>query len=152
MNRIIRTNESSTAALIARLALAITIFPHGAQKMLGWFGGPGFSGFTGFMTETMGFHVIIPVLVILIEFFGAIFLLFGLYTRIAALAVAGSFVGVIVTSISGFFMNWYAVQGQSEGLEYFVLLYGLIIVTLILGGGKSSIDAFLMKKKSLKTT
>lgn len=43
MNRLIKSNEKSTAALIARIAIAITIFPHGAQKLFGWFGGSGFT-------------------------------------------------------------------------------------------------------------
>jgi putative oxidoreductase len=50
MNKIIATNSNNWPALIARLALGLTIFPHGAQKLLGWFGGYGFSGTVGYFT------------------------------------------------------------------------------------------------------
>lgn len=147
MKRLIKTNNGNFAALIVRLAIAIAIFPHGAQKLLGWFGGGGFSGTMNYMTTVMGLPWIVVFMVIIIEFFGSIMLALGLYTRIAVFAIAVNFTGVLFHDIIGnsFFMNWSAVAGQGEGLEYFVLLFGLIIATLIMGGGKASIDATLMK-------
>ncbi|MEO6845463.1 MAG: DoxX family membrane protein, partial [Ginsengibacter sp.] len=50
MNKIIGTDSNNSLALIARLALGLTIFPHGAQKLLGWFGGYGFNGTMAFFT------------------------------------------------------------------------------------------------------
>lgn len=48
MNKIIATNSKNWPALIARLALGLTIFPHGAQKLLGLFGGYGYTGTMAF--------------------------------------------------------------------------------------------------------
>ena len=143
MKQILATNPENVMALIARLALGIVIFPHGAQKLLGWFGGYGFEGTMGFLTGTAGLPWIIALLVILIEFFGALFLIFGFATRIAAVAVIANFLGVVLSSHlhNGFFMNWYSQAGQGEGLEYFILLFGLALTVLIAGGGKASIDA-----------
>ncbi len=84
MNRIIATNSNNWPALIARLALGLTIFPHGAQKLLGWFGGYGFQGTMGFFTTQMHLPYIIGLLVILIEFFGSLFLIFGFLTRVCS--------------------------------------------------------------------
>ena len=150
MNKIIATNSNNYAALIARIAIAITIFPHGAQKLLGWFGGYGFTGTMQFFTGTVGMPWIIGFLFILIEFFAPLFLLFGLGTRIASLAIIGGFLGVVFSSIihNGFFMNWSMEGGKGEGLEYFILLFGLAIVSLIAGGGKASADSFLTSKNS----
>lgn len=150
MNKIIATNSNSYAPLIARIAIAITIFPHGAQKLFGWFGGYGFTGTMQFFTGTVGMPWIIGFLFILIEFFAPLFLLFGLGTRIASFAIIGGFLGVVFSSIihNGFFMNWSMEAGKGEGLEYFILLFGLAIVSLIAGGGKASADAFLTSKKS----
>lgn len=50
MKTIFATNPASITRLIARLALGITVFPHGAQKLVGWFGGGGFEGTMGFLT------------------------------------------------------------------------------------------------------
>jgi putative oxidoreductase len=150
MNKIIATNPNNYAALIARVAIAITIFPHGAQKILGWFGGYGFAGTMQFFTGTVGMPWIIGLLFILIEFFAPILLLFGLGTRIAAFALIGGFLGVVFSSIihNGLFMNWSMEAGKGEGLEYFILLFGLAFVSLIAGGGKASVDSFLTSKTS----
>lgn len=144
MKRIIETNSNNVTALIARLALGITLFPHGAQKLLGLFGGYGFSGTMGFLTTQAGLPYIIALLVILIEFLGSLFLIFGLLTRVAAFGVIALFIGVVLTSHlqNGFFMNWTASQ-KGEGIEYFILLFGLAIILLVTGGGKASIDSSL---------
>lgn len=148
MKKVIATNSENWAALFARAALAATIFPHGAQKLLGWFGGYGFSGTMGFFTGTMHLPWIIGFLVILFEFFGPLFLIFGLGTRIAAAAIALNFLGVILVAElhNGFFMNWSMTANKGEGVEYFILLFGLVISVLISGGGKASIDAALAGK------
>lgn len=148
MKSIFATNGANTTALIARLALGIVVFPHGAQKLLGWFGGYGFEGTMGFLTGSVGLPWIVALLVILIEFFGSLMLIAGAATRIAALGIFGNFIGVVLSSHlgSGFFMNWKAAANQGEGIEYFILLFGLALVALIAGGGKASVDATLSKK------
>lgn len=142
MKKILSTNTNNTTALIARLALGIVVFPHGAQKLLGWFGGYGFEGTMGFLTGQAGLPYVIALLVILIEFFGALMLIAGVASRVAAFAVLVNFAGVVISSHlhNGFFMNWYSEANKGEGLEYFILLFGLSLIVLIAGGGKASID------------
>ena len=154
MKKLLSTNPENITALVARLALGIAIFPHGAQKLLGWFGGYGFNGTMGFLTGAAGLPWIIALLVILIEFFGALFLLFGFATRLAAFGIIVSFLGVVFTSHihNGFFMNWYMQPNQGEGLEYFILLFGLAAISLIAGGGKASVDAAITKNSTKKHT
>ena len=150
MIKLLSTNPGNTTALVARLALGIAIFPHGAQKLLGWFGGYGFNGTMAFLTGGAGLPWIIALLVILIEFFGALLLIFGFATRLAAFGVIVNFLGVVITSHlhNGFFMNWYKQPNQGEGLEYFILLFGLAIISLIAGGGRASVDAATAKTSS----
>lgn len=147
MKKLLATNSENNTALVARLALGITLFPHGAQKLLGWFGGYGFDGTMGFLTGAAGLPSVVALLVILIEFFGALFLIAGFATRLAAIGVIGNFLGVVLTSHlnNGFFMNWYKQPNQGEGLEYFILLFGLAIISLIAGGGRASVDAAITK-------
>ena len=149
MKKIFSTDLNNNTALIARIALGIVVFPHGAQKLLGWFGGYGFEGTMGFLTGAVGLPYIVGLLVILIEFFGALFLISGFATRIAALGIIGNFIGVVISShlSSGFFMNWSAQANQGEGLEYFILLFGLALVSLIAGGGKASIDGLIVRNE-----
>jgi Predicted membrane protein len=148
MKKILATNSNNWTALFARLALGITIFPHGAQKLLGWFGGYGFNGTMGFLTAQAHLPWIFSFLVIIIESIGALALIFGFGTRIAAFGMLANFVGILFTTHlnNGFFMNWYSQAGKGEGIEYFILVYGLAIVSLIAGGGKASIDAALTGK------
>jgi len=143
VKNILTTIPTNTTALIARLALGVVVFPHGAQKLLGWFGGYGFNGTMGFLTGTEGLPYVIALLVILIEFFCSIFLIAGFATRLAAIGIIGNFLGVVLTSHlnNGFFMNWYSQPNKGEGIEYFILLFGLAIISLIAGGGRASVDA-----------
>jgi len=149
MKKLLATNSNNWMALIARLALGITIFPHGAQKLLGWFGGYGYNGTMGFLTGQIHLPWIIALLVILIEFFGSLLLIFGFLTRLAAFATLGSFLGVLfaIHIHNGFFMNWNMQPNKGEGYEYFILLFGLALIALIAGGGKASVDAAVTKNK-----
>ncbi|MBI5432365.1 MAG: DoxX family protein [Planctomycetes bacterium] len=126
---------------VARLALAVVLWPHGAQKLLGWFGGYGWAGTMGYFTDTIGVPTPLAAGLILLEFFGPIFLLFGFLTRPVALGVIGLMLGAITTvhAQHGFFMNWFGAQ-QGEGFEYHLLVIGLAAVLALRGGGSFALD------------
>jgi putative oxidoreductase len=146
MKKIFQTNENS-AVTILRIVLGIVLFPHGAQKLLGWFGGYGFEGTMGFLTGTAGLPWILAFMVIMIEFFGAFALIFGFATRIVSVGVISLFTGIVFTSHfqNGFFMNWSG-QMQGEGFEYHLLVVGIAIALLINGSGRWAVDRVLMKR------
>ena len=139
--------KDSTAPLIARLALGLVMFPHGAQKMLGWFGGYGFSGTMGFFTEKMHIPAGFAFLAILAEFAGSLGLLVGALSRVAAFGIGTVMAVAILTThaTNGFFMNWYGNQ-KGEGFEYHLLAIGLALVVMIHGAGKASVDAFIARR------
>lgn len=149
MNKLLSTNTNNWATLLIRVTLGIVIFPHGAQKLLGWFGGYGYTGSMGFLTGTAHLPYIIALLVILIEFFGSLFLIFGFLTRLAALGMLIEFIGtiVVVHGQNGFFMNWGLIPNKGEGFEYHLLVLGISIALLIAGGGKASLDGLLYKRQ-----
>ncbi len=146
MKKIFQTDENNTATIL-RIVLGLILFPHGAQKMLGWFGGYGFNGTMAFLTDTAGLPSIIAFLVIAIEFFGAIALIFGFATRIVAIGIISLFAGIIFTShlSNGFFMNWSG-NLKGEGFEYHLLVIGIAVALLVSGAGRWSIDHALQKK------
>jgi putative oxidoreductase len=147
-NRFLATDDS-LAALIARLTLGIVILPHGAQKLLGWFGGGGFNGTLDFFQQTWGIPALLTVLVIIAEFFGGLGLIVGFLTRVWAIAVAGVMAGAVLIAghlDNGFFMNWMGNQA-GEGFEYHLLAIGLALVVLSLGGGRWSIDRALATRR-----
>src|SRR5688500_18728627 len=105
---IFQTDKKAWAPLFSRVLLGIVLFPHGAQKLLGWFGGYGFERTMGYFTGAVGLLWIVGFAVILIEFFGALSLILGFATRFWGLAIVGQMVGIILTAHSDyFFMNWF---------------------------------------------
>jgi putative oxidoreductase len=143
LSLLFKTNNS-TAPLVARLMLGFVMFPHGAQKMLGWFGGHGFSGTMGFFTGTMHIPAVFAFLAILAEFAGSLGLITGLLSRVAAFGIATNMVVAILIAhaANGFFMNWFGNQ-KGEGFEYHLLAIGLALIVLIHGAGKASLDALI---------
>jgi putative oxidoreductase len=133
---------------IARLALGLVMFPHGAQKMLGWFGGYGLAGTYGFLTAKAGLPGVVAGAVIFVEFVSAVLLIAGLFTRLAAFGIMAIMIGAILTTHlpNGFFMNWTG-QQAGEGFEYHLLAIGLALVAIILGGGGISIDRLLTTRR-----
>src|ERR1700738_4672770 len=121
IRRLFATDES-TATAILRLVLGLVFFAHGAQKMLGWFGGFGFSGTMGFFTGSLHIPAPLAFLAIAAEFFGGIGLILGVLTRIAAFGIAVNMLVAIATvhSAVGFFMNWSGTQ-KCEGFECHLL-------------------------------
>ena len=145
INKILNT-ESNWGALVARLTLGIVLFPHGAQKMWGLFGGYGFAGTMDFFTNQIHLPWIVAFAVIMIEFFGSIFLILGFASRLWSLAIAGLFIGIIFTTHleHGFFMNWFGNQA-GEGYEYALLIIGIAVAVLVNGSGKYALDTQLAK-------
>lgn len=141
------TDTPSWPLLIARLALGITLLPHGMQKALGLFGGYGFSGTIGGF-ESMGMPLLIAVLVILAEFAGSIGVILGLGTRFMAFSILLTMSGAMVLGghiSNGFFMNWFGNQ-KGEGFEFFILVIGLALAVMIGGGGKYALDNLISRK------
>lgn len=149
MRDIIFKTSTSYAPLLIRVMLALTVFPHGAQKLLGWFGGHGFSGTMGFLTGTMNLPWLIAFLVIILESIGALALFAGFATRLIGISYLVLALGMIFTAHiqHGFFMNWFGNQ-QGEGYEYFLLWIGMALSLIITGGGKYSIDGTIISGKA----
>ncbi len=135
---------SSWAITVIRVVLGVIFFAHGAQKVLGWFGGYGLKGTTGYFTS-MGLPLPIAYLVCFFEFLGGIGLVLGLLTRPAALAVAIVMAGAIVTVhwANGFFVNWEMKPGKGHGFEANLAFLAMAVACLIGGGGALSIDRAL---------
>lgn len=148
--KLLGTPNSWTIAII-RIVLGVAVFPHGAQKLLGWFGGYGFEGTMNYFTGTVGLPWIVGFLVIVLEFFGAIALIIGVGTRIVAAAYIVLALGIVFTTHiqHGFFINWFGNQ-MGEGYEYFLLWIAMAIALLLNGAGKFSIDRFVLVRSYIK--
>lgn len=144
--RLLSTDRDRTL-LLQRVILGAIMFPHGAQKLLGWFGGYGFSGTMAFFTDTMHIPSPIAFLIIIAESLGAIGLVLGAGTRIAAFGIVAVMLGAIFTSHAqfGFFMNWFGAQ-KGEGFEYHLLALALALPLMVRGGGLLSADGALLER------
>ena len=137
--------DGTLVPFILRLTLALVMFPHGAQKVLGWFGGHGLRGTIGFF-KSQGIPVPLALLAIAAEFLGSLGILVGLFTRVAAFGIACVMVVAIVTVHAnvGFFMNWFGTQ-KGEGFEYHLLALGIALALLVGGAGLWSFDAAIAR-------
>jgi putative oxidoreductase len=140
--------RNDVVPLVLRLILGIVMFAHGAQKMLGWFGGPGFQDtITGMQAQ--GIPPFLTVLVVIAEFFGSLGLIAGFLTRLSALGIGTVMIGAIFLAHLpfGFFMNWGGTQ-KGEGFEYHLLAIGLALALIIRGGGAWSLDYLLSRQQT----
>ncbi len=145
MLRAIFRTDDDASALVARLALGIVILPHGLQKLLGMFGGAGFTATVDYFVSS-GLPAFLAVLIIIGEALGSLGLILGFLSRVAALGITIIMLGAILTVHIkfGFFMNWTGTQA-GEGFEFHILAIGLALVVLFKGGGLWSIDAAITK-------
>jgi putative oxidoreductase len=131
---------------ILRLALGIVVFPHGAQKLLGWYGGWGYDATMSWFAG-LGVPAILGILAIAADFAGSLALIAGIGTRIAA---AGVGMNMLVATLlvhlpNGFFMNWSGAQ-KGEGYEFHILAFAMAVALVIGGAGRYSIDRLITKE------
>ena len=138
-------NSKYTVALILRLTAGLVMLPHGAQLLLGWFNGFGFDATMNHFVTNEGLPWLVGFMVIMIQFFGSLMLILGIFTRLNALAMFGIVFGMIFSHTEhGFFMNWFGNQ-KGEGFEFHLLLLGICVSSMFLGSGKYSLDQKLFK-------
>ncbi len=144
MKLILQTSNDCPLAVV-RITLGAVMFAHGAQKMLGWFGGNGFSGTMGFFTH-MGIPAVFAFLAIAAEFFGGIGLILGLLGRVAAFGILCNMLVAVfmVHASNGFFMNWSG-QKKGEGFEYHLLAIAMAVAVMIGGSGAISLDRLIAR-------
>jgi putative oxidoreductase len=146
MRELFQTDNNWTGLLL-RVTLGAVMFPHGAQKLLGWFGGPGYSQAMAMFTTQMHIPATLAVLVIVGESIGAVGLILGFFSRVAAFGILCDMTGAIamVHWNNGFFMNWSGKQ-SGEGFEYHLLAIAISLAVLFKGGGRGSVDRALAKR------
>jgi len=141
MLRRLLVTDANAATVILRFVLGVVFFAHGSQKMLGWFGGYGFSGTMAYFTGPAHIPAVLAFLAIAAEFFGGLGLMFGFLTRIAAFGISVNMLVAIamVHGPLGFFMNWTGSQ-KGEGFEYHLLVLAMTTFLMIRGAGAFSLD------------
>lgn len=141
--------DASWTPTLARVALGAVMLPHGLQKLAGWFGGYGFTNTMAWFTDSMGIPWIFALAAILAESLGALALLAGVFTRVAAAGVGAVFLTAVamVHARFGFFMNWEGSQG-GEGIEYFILGLALVAIVIVKGGGAASVDRIMVRPRT----
>jgi putative oxidoreductase len=142
--RLLQT-DNDTVTFFMRIALGIVFFAHGAQKMLGWFGGPGPGATIQGFSQGLHIPVFLTIVVMLAEFAGAIMLIIGLVSRVAAFGIFCDMIGAVllVHHRFGFFMNWSGKQ-PGEGFEFHILVLALSLAIMIKGSGRWSLDRALV--------
>ncbi len=138
--------DNDWGPFIARVSLGLVIFPHGAQKILGIWGGHGLQAMMDSFQQWFGIHPVFSALVAFAEFFGSLALILGLFGRFMAGSIVLVMLGAIYYVVNDFFfMNWYS-QQRGEGYEFHLLAIGLALVVMVKGSGKYSVDGLIQEK------
>ena len=125
--------------LVLRLVLGLTMAAHGAQKVLGWFDGPGLAGF-GAHLEQLGVRPGRTWAIVsgAVELGGGLLVAAGLLTPVAALFLAGNLLVAIVTMhLARGFWN------RDGGYEFPLALLGGLVALSLTGPGAASVDAVI---------
>jgi len=132
---------------LARVILGVVFFAHGAQKLLGWFGGHGLNATIGMFRDQLGIPAPLAYLAIAAEFFGGLGLIVGFLARVAAVGVAVTMaVAMVKVHLQhGFFLNWFG-DKQGHGFEYHLLALALALVVIVHGAGAFSVDRALYRQ------
>lgn len=141
-NRIL-TNQS-TVSLILRLVLGLVFFMHGAQKVLGWYGGGGLDGTAQFM-NSLGIPTFLAYVSSFWEFLGGIFLIVGFLTRFWAAGLVINMIVAMWLVHSGFFVS-------DGGIEFALVLMVVALAVTLLGPGKYSVDDSIGKTDNQHST
>jgi putative oxidoreductase len=131
---------------VARVVLGIALFAHGAQKLLGWFGGHGLRATIQTFRDHLGIPAPLAYLAIAAEFFGGLGLIVGFLARVAALGIAITML-VAMAEVHwkfGFFINWFG-DKPGHGVEYHLLAVALALVIIVHGAGAFSLDLILYR-------
>jgi putative oxidoreductase len=125
--------------LIARVVFGSLMAAHGAQKLFGWFRGPGMTGTAAFL-EGLGFRPGRPFALAnaLAECGGGIFLALGLFAPVGAAAVISVMIVAIAT------VHWRnGLLAITNGVELPVLYMAAALSLALTGPGAYSVDAVL---------
>ncbi|WP_039986413.1 DoxX family protein [Vibrio owensii] len=138
----ITTSNAGYSALALRIPVGIIFMAHGAQKLFGWFGGYGLEGTGQWMASIgLGPGMLMAFLAGSTEFFGGLFILLGLLTRPAAVALAFTMV-IAIFSVhfeNGLFMS-------NNGYEFGLALLAASVSLAFSGAGKAALDEALRQK------
>lgn len=135
--------------LILRIGLGLIVLVYGCQKAFGLFGGPGYAGTIGFMTKDLGIHPVFANLAIAAELFGALGVLFGLFTPVAAFGLACNFAVATYMRAKGSALADAFTKGdptQMAGVFFPAILFFLSLGLVLLGSGKYSLDRKFFRK------
>lgn len=136
--------DPSWAIFVIRVILGVIFFAHGAQKVLGWFGGYGLQATAKYFNST-GLPLPLAYAVCFVEFLSGLGLIVGFLARLAGLGVAAVMIGAIVTvhGRHGFFLNAELKPGKGHGIEFTLALLAMGVAVLIAGAGALSVDRLI---------
>jgi putative oxidoreductase len=135
----------SWSHLVVRVAAGIIFFAHGAQKVFGWYGGPGLKATMNAFQQHMKIPPAAAALAAFTECFGGLALIVGLLARPAALGLTIVMLVAIakVHARNGLFLNMQGTPGKGHGYEFNLAIIGLTVSILIGGAGLWSIDRLI---------
>jgi putative oxidoreductase len=127
------------AFLLLRLVIGGTIAAHGAQKLFGWWSGPGWAGFVKASGERMRLRPALwwALMAVLSEVGGGVLLVLGFLSPLGALGVSAAMLMAILLA------HWPRFWNSQHGMEYPLALLAGGLALGLTGPGAYSLDALL---------
>ncbi len=134
---------------VIRLAVGVVFAAHGAQKLLGIWGGGGVTGTAAYFAQ-LGLTPAYPLalLVSIVELAGGLLLIAGAFTLAASSILTISMLVAVwkVHLASGFFLNWTNAPGVGHGYEFNLMLIAALVSLMLTGPGALSVDGFRSRR------
>ncbi|MEL7004825.1 MAG: DoxX family protein [Bacteroidota bacterium] len=138
MIRSIIEKKPDLLPLILRISLGIVFIPKGFDLVMNYY-----DSLDWLTTGSLNLPIYLAYAVIFIEFYASLFLILGLSSRIMAASIGLLVLGAIPYHFfSGLSIDWIG-QTVGVGLEFHLIVIGMIIVLMITGSGKLSLDHFI---------
>ena len=125
--------------LILRVVVGLTVAAHGAQKVFGWWGGPGIAGWTQAVTK-LRIRPAAPwaLIAALSEFGGGLLFALGLLSPLGSFGIAGAMLVAIAT------VHWAnGFWNGKRGYEFNLTLLASVAAIALAGPGTYSADQAL---------
>jgi len=142
------SNEKLTSAalLVLRVGMGAVMFAHGAQKVLGIWGGHGLDATVTAMSGSLGIPAFMVYLSAFTEFLGGAALLLGVVTRFFGIAL---FINMLVAVLAVHLKNGLFAP---TGFEYPATLAIVALAVIIAGPGRYSLDALIWSGRAAAKT
>jgi putative oxidoreductase len=137
-----RRGTQHLGLLVLRVWLGVVLCAHGLQKLFGWWGGQGVTGFKNSLSDVGYQHAdILAYVSVGGEILAGVLLVIGLFTPVAAAGALAFLINGLLASVSGRPHSHSFPFFLPDGHEYQITLIVMAVAVVLCGPGRYGLDA-----------